>query len=322
MFDKMKTILITGCNGLIGSKLTNKLLEDGYQVIGLSTGKSKIAQQQNFIFERVNITDHNRVSQIIEAYPIDTIIHLAAIAHLKGRKNITWDDFYKVNTEASINLYKMATAKNIDFFFASTVDVYGDIENNEEMTEDTRVCPKTDYAKSKYLTEKYLEKNINENINYLIARFAPVYGEDFKRDIYKRIYLKYPTIAFRIGKGIDYHFLSVNNLIDFIKKWLEDPSKINGIVNVCDSDLVNSLEFLNLEKKINNPKRIVSIPKVLLTVIYNISNTLMKLLPFNLFIKIKVNLGKLINPPNYSFDKMIKIYKPKWNLRRTIYNKD
>src|SRR5690625_4258148 len=139
MFDKMKTILITGCNGLIGSKLTNKLLEDGYQVIGLSTGKSKIAQQQNFIFERVNITDHNRVSQIIEGYPIDTIIHLAAIAHLKGRRNITWDDFYKVNTEASINLYKMGTAKNIDFFLAITVDVYGDIEHNEQMTEDTRV---------------------------------------------------------------------------------------------------------------------------------------------------------------------------------------
>lgn len=314
----MGYVLVTGCNGFIGKAVTYSLLEKGHKVLGLSTGTSEIKTSENFKYVNVDLTDCLKLENIFKEHRINSVIHLAAIAHLKNRKNIDWNTFYRVNTLASKNLFKCAVAEDADIFYASTVDVYGINEGTEVFTEESKTNPISDYAKSKYLGEKMLEKHRGK-INYLIARFAPVYGSNFMKDVYKRIYIKYPKLAFRIGKGLNYHFVSIKNIVDFILIWVNNPSKFNGIINICDNNSINSIEFLELERKNSNIKFVIYIPKSMLSILNIFVNCICRVFPLNLFNKVRINLNKLIKPPKYSILKMNKVYEPKWNLKNTVY---
>ena len=67
----MKTILITGGAGLIGSTLANKLSNKKYQVLiidDLSTGKkSNISKSRNILFYKSNVTSNSLLSKLIKS---------------------------------------------------------------------------------------------------------------------------------------------------------------------------------------------------------------------------------------------------------------
>src|SRR5690625_2055937 len=147
----MGHILVTGCNGLIGNKVTETLLKHHYKVIGLSTGKSQIQGHQHFKYISGDLTNYMVVKKIFKDYKINTVIHLAAIAHLKGRGNIDWNMYYRVNTLASKNLFEIASQNKVKVFYASTVDVYGDRTKSVMLKENMIPKPISNYAKSKYL---------------------------------------------------------------------------------------------------------------------------------------------------------------------------
>jgi nucleoside-diphosphate-sugar epimerase len=316
----MGYVLVTGCNGFVGSRLIDVLLEKGYKVLGLSTGKSKRAINEQFKYISVDIIDSIAIEKIFYEHDISGVIHLAAIAHRKNRKNLDWNKYYRVNTLACKTIFQCAARSNTKIFYASSVDVYGNI-NSPTLTEDLIPNPISDYAKSKYLAEIMLEEIAIKNSykNYVIARFAPVYAKGFMKDANKRIYLKYPNIAFTVGKGYSYHFVSVNNVIDFAVKWLESNEKMTGTYNICDSKLINSKEFVSLEKKIGNSKNVLYLPNQIFTLVKFILDISCKLLKKSKLIKLRTNIYKLISPPRYSTDKMEKILKPNWDLEKTVY---
>ena len=82
----MKTILITGGAGLIGSTLANKLSNKKYQVLiidDLSTGKkSNISKSRNILFYKSNVTSNSLLSKLIKSS--DYVCHLAASLGLKN----------------------------------------------------------------------------------------------------------------------------------------------------------------------------------------------------------------------------------------------
>lgn len=315
----MEYVLVTGCNGFIGSKLTEELLKKGYYVLGLSLAKESKIINENFKYISVDLTDRHKVENIFSNYNISSVVHLAAIAHLKNRKKIEWDEFYKVNTLASKTVFECAINKGAKIFFASTVDIYGSTKKSI-VTEECKPNPMSDYAKSKLQAEMILnELSSSYSFEYVIGRFAPVYAKDFMKDVYKRIYLKYPNLAFLIGNGYNYHFVSVHNVVDFIINWLEAEKKIVGTFNICDQKLINSKEFIELEKKAGNIKRVIYLPKHIFGLIKIV------LLVFNKFFESKklntlyFKVNKLINPERYSLKKMKEIYRPKWDLKSTVY---
>ncbi|MFC5734297.1 NAD-dependent epimerase/dehydratase family protein [Cytobacillus gottheilii] len=319
----MGYVLVTGCNGFVGSRLIDVLLEKGYKVLGLSTGKSNRAINEQFNYISVDITDSIAIEKIFHEHDISEVIHLAAIAHRKNRKNLDWNKYYRVNTLACKTIFQCATRSNTKIFYASSVDVYGNI-NSPILTEDLLSNPISDYAKSKYLAEIMLEEISKRNSynNYVIARFAPVYAKGYMKDAYKRIYIKYPNIAFTVGKGYSYHFVSVNNVIDFAVKWLESNEKMTGTYNVCDSKLINSKDFVSLEKKIGNSKNVLYLPNQIFTLVKLILDISCKILKKSKLIKLRTNIYKLINPARYSTDKMEKILKPNWDLEKTVYQEN
>lgn len=123
-----KRILITGVAGMLGSHLLDKLLELGYQVIGidnLSFGKLETIQHNignpNFRFYRVDILDFDTLK--ILGRDIDIIIHLAAVKKIAEIDSSMAT--LKVNTQGSEHIFEIAKMWGSKVVFASTSDVYG-----------------------------------------------------------------------------------------------------------------------------------------------------------------------------------------------------
>lgn len=91
----MKRVLVTGAAGFIGFHLSNRLLKEGFQVIGLDNindyydtnlkySRLKILQEQEkFIFEKVGLEDKTAVNQVFLNHKPEIVVNLAAQAGVR-----------------------------------------------------------------------------------------------------------------------------------------------------------------------------------------------------------------------------------------------
>jgi len=165
-------ILVTGGCGYIGTNLTNRLLDDGYQVtvVDLMWFGNYLEDHENL---RVIKSDIREIDQV-PMKGIDSIIHLANIANdPTGDLNpkLTWE----VNVLASMLLIEKAIKNGVkQFIYASSGSVYG-IKDEPEVTEDLSLLPISDYNKTKMISERVL-LSYHDKINLHIIRPATVCG--------------------------------------------------------------------------------------------------------------------------------------------------
>jgi len=132
-FWENKTILITGCTGLLGSWLTESLISKNANVIGLvrdSVPKSRFYQssiRNNVVTVRGEIEDFLLLERIINEYEIDTVFHLAAqtIVTLANRNPVST---FKANIEGTWNILEACRrAPHVSrIVVASSDKAYGD----------------------------------------------------------------------------------------------------------------------------------------------------------------------------------------------------
>jgi|APGre2960657373_1045057.scaffolds.fasta_scaffold27975_2 UDP-glucose 4-epimerase len=82
----MKTIVITGSAGLIGSHLCYKFLELGYIVVGVDNliggyASNMPEQNKSFYYYNIDILNTKRLSEIFKFHKPEAVIHCAALAH-------------------------------------------------------------------------------------------------------------------------------------------------------------------------------------------------------------------------------------------------
>tara|TARA_B100001057_G_scaffold494014_1_gene589689 strand:- start:8419 stop:9384 length:966 start_codon:yes stop_codon:yes gene_type:complete len=168
----MKTILITGAGGYIGTNLVNKLIKLNYKVVGLDTfwfgnylKKNKKLKILKKDIRKIDIKDLNN---------IDIVIHLASIANDPAAElnaKLTWE----INVLATYNLIDLAIKKKIKkFIFASSGSVYG-IKKERKVIEDLPLHPVSEYNKSKMIAERIL-LSYKKKIDLTILRPATVCG--------------------------------------------------------------------------------------------------------------------------------------------------
>lgn len=243
-------VLVTGASGMIGNCLVKELLCEKYIVIGVDRFKNDILNEYYHHY-CIDLADKNKLLEIIKKEKINRIIHLAALAHSRDGKEFAWEKYKFINIECAKNVFE--SAGDIPVLFISTVDVYGFAREPVDIY--TKTNPVSNYAKSKLLAEIECKK-----VKYFdIFRFAPVYTDLIKRDIQKRYYLKYPSIAYLLGKGMEYEVLSVKIAITEMVEWCK-RKPTNTIKLVKNEKRMNTRDCIKEEKEAGRAKLVIYIP--------------------------------------------------------------
>ncbi len=278
-------IMVTGASGMIGGKVIEYLLTQGYEVLGIDCVSQKVSKK-GYVHKQIDLGEKKQLQKTLENERITHIIHLAALAHTEGVSDLSWDRYFYVNVTCAKNVFSIAEEKKIPILFSSTADVYGITDAVADAN--TERHPIGNYAKSKCMAEDAL-REICEDSPYTIMRFAPVYTPEIKRDIQKRYYLKSPVIAYKVGRGTEYEVLSIENLTKTIGNWVADASK-QQIKNIKDPQYLKTVDCIAEEKRAGRARIVLWVPRWLMNFGFRIMR---KIMPDNMNTYM---LNKVVNP--------------------------
>lgn len=250
-------ILVTGSAGMIGGYVVKGLIENGHTIIGVDRRTNDNANENDNKLKQVvlDLGSKDDVMRLFEENKIDRAIHLAALAHTAGMKNLTWETYRHINIECAENVFEACAKHNVPVLFISTVDAMGMVKGH--ITPETELNPISNYGKSKAMAESRLKEICNV---WDIYRFSPVYTEDVKRDIEKRYYLKYPDWAYLIGGGQKFEVLNVKKAVSSMVDWVDKPVD-NTIHIIKDDELLDSAKVIAEERAEGRAKHILRIPR-------------------------------------------------------------
>ncbi len=181
--------LVTGCSGFIGSHLSDKLLEHGYDVVGIDCFTDYYSREikeanianalnhKNFEFVEGDLLDMN-------SYPeVDYVFHEAAQAGVRKSWGKDFEIYTRNNilvTQKLLEFYK--DKKTRKFVYASSSSVYGDTEL--PMKEKTSLNPVSPYGVTKLAAENlcYLYWK-NYGLPTASLRYFTVYGPRQRPDM-------------------------------------------------------------------------------------------------------------------------------------------
>lgn len=160
----MKTLLITGGAGFIGSHVVRLMVKKypDYRIINVDMltyagnlmNLTDIESQPNYFFEKADITDASLMLSLFEKYHFDGVIHLAAESHV-DRSISNPMEFIMTNIVGTVNLLNAARenwkGKMQDklFYHISTDEVYGSLGLEGKFVETTPYDPRSPYSASK-----------------------------------------------------------------------------------------------------------------------------------------------------------------------------
>ncbi|WP_438978841.1 UDP-glucose 4-epimerase GalE [Polynucleobacter sp.] len=173
----MKTILVTGGAGYIGSHTVVALQESGYKVVILDNlCNSKVITLSNFqkissqapVFYQGDIRDRALLRDIFENHPIAGVIHFAGLKAV-GESQIEPLKYYDNNVVGSITLLEeMIKAKVDTFVFSSSATVYGE-PGATQYQEGMPTIPINVYGRTKLMVEEILRDGAKANPGLRVA---------------------------------------------------------------------------------------------------------------------------------------------------------
>lgn len=158
-------ILVTGVKGQLGYDVMNELAKRGHTGIGVDV-------------EEMDITDAEKVEQVIKESEVEAVIHCAAYTAVDAAEDNA-ELCHKINAEGTENIAKVCKELDLKMIYISTDYVFNG-EGTRPWEPDDEREPLNVYGQAKYegelAVEKYLEK-------YYIVRIAWVFGVNGKNFI-------------------------------------------------------------------------------------------------------------------------------------------
>lgn len=150
-------ILVTGGAGYIGSFMTKRLLEQGYNVVVLDSlergHKETIDTRAKFV--QLSLLQWEPIEKLFKEEMFDAIVHFAGYISMEESVRDPGIYFYN-NTAGALDIIEHAVKNNVkSFIFSSTAGVYGN-PTKIPIPEDHQTHPTNPYGESKLMVEKIL----------------------------------------------------------------------------------------------------------------------------------------------------------------------
>src|SRR5699024_10486207 len=274
----IKKYLVTGAAGFICYFFTKKLLDQGYEVVGLDnlndyydvnlkqSRLEKLKPYENFTFIKADISDKETVDQLFAEYGPKIVVNLAAQAGV--RYSLENPDVYmQSNVIGFYNILEACRHYPVDhLIYASSSSVYG--ANKKVPFEETDFV---DHPVSLYAATKKSNELIAHTYSHLYKipatglRFFTVYGPMGRPDMaYFGFTDKYfagePIKIFNNGdfeNDLYRDFTYIDDIIIGMERLLDQPPKTDGaphvVYNIGNNNPVKLMTFITtLEKALSN----------------------------------------------------------------------
>lgn len=266
----MKTILVTGAAGFLGSHLTDLLLQRGHAVIGvdnLSHGMLRNLKQAshnpNFQFLQKDVLDLDGIRESVRK--IDAIAHLAAFK-IPRYGNAT--ETLLINSTGSHNMLRLACEREAKFLLTSTSDVYGKNPELPFSEESSSVLGPSTISRWGYAVSKLFDEHLTfamsqeQNLAATIVRIFGSYGPRHHLSWWGGPQSVFIDAILR-GQPLPIHgdgkqtrsFTFVSDTVSGIAAALESEKANGEIINIGNTHEVTILELAQTIQRLIRPEQ-------------------------------------------------------------------
>lgn len=275
--SKIKTYLITGGAGFIGSTLTERLLNENNKVLCIDNfcdyynpklkekNVEEFVKNKNYSLYRIDIRNRDDVKNVFDENKIDVIVHLAAMAGVRPsiENPLLYQEVNGIGTQNILEEAKLHNVKSL--VMASSSSVYGNCKEvpfKEDMIVDYAISP---YAATKKANEvmAHVYHKLND-MNIVMLRFFTVYGPKQRPDLainkFTRLMLEGKRIPMYGDGTTSRDYTYVDDIVDGICKscdYVINNDNVYEIINLGSNnpvslkEMINTIgEVLNVEPKI------------------------------------------------------------------------
>ena len=256
--------LVTGCAGFIGSNLTDALLGDGHEVLGVDCFNDNYGREQKrrnlehalqwdeFDFVPLDLARGDLRELVDES---DVVFHLAAEPGVRASWGQRFENYERNNITATQHLLEASRhTPERPFVYAGSSSVYGQAETFPT-PEDTLPRPFSPYGMTKLAAEHLCSiYHGNFGVNAVTLRYFSVYGPRqrpdmaFNRFMFAALRDETMTVFGDGGQSRDFTF--VGDVVAATRAAAETPAAVGGVFNVGGGNRVTLNEVLAMIEEI------------------------------------------------------------------------
>jgi nucleoside-diphosphate-sugar epimerase len=170
-------VLVTGADGYIGAILGPRLVERGFDVVGVDCGFYRDGWLYNDGGPRpLTFTKDVRRMTTKDVEGFDSVVHLAELSN-DPLGELNERTTYEINHLGSVNLARACKEAGVPrFVYTSSCSVYGAAEDGGERSEESAPNPQTAYARCKVLVERDVGALADTDFSPVFLRNATAFG--------------------------------------------------------------------------------------------------------------------------------------------------
>ena len=247
----MKTVLITGGAGFIGSTLATRLIKDNNQVIVIDNFNdyydpkikynniAEIINNKNFKLYKIDIRNRDDVKRVFEENKVNIIVHLAAMAGVRPsiENPILYQEVNGLGTQIILEEARIHNINNL--VLASSSSVYGNCKETpfrEDMIVDFAISPYAATKKANEVMAHVYHKLFDMNI--IMLRFFTVYGPKQRPDLainkFTRLILNDEEIPMYGDGSTSRDYTYIDDIVSGVIKSCEYVEKNKNIYEVIN----------------------------------------------------------------------------------------